>query len=247
MALAFAVVALGMTLLAAEEAPGQSLGWPLEQFAAPPAEPLLAIESFGGGVAQKNNAPAIALALAACDKAGGCTLVFRGPGTYVTSAINLTSNLRLQVDAGASLAGSMDNALNCNPARPGGNCTSSPTWPVLPTPVYPSTPAGAPGGGASPAMQAWIRSYNVSNLEITGGGIIDGGGPWWWCTRFYSSLAQCPAPPKPCWDRAKSIERINTIQGCAAAVKAGTVPVLTFVPPRMLHLVESHHIHIHNV
>ena len=40
---------------------------------------------------------------------------------------------------------------------------------------------------------------------------------------------------------------MNAVAGCAAAVKAGTVPVLPFVPPRMMHIVESSNIHIHTI
>eukprot|EP01052_Picozoa_sp_SAG31_P042800 SAG31_NODE_6914_length_1851_cov_1.595890_2_plen_325_part_00 len=144
------------------------------------------------------------------------------------------------------LQGSQDTELNCAPGKsPGGglgNCTNSSTWPVLPWPSYPSTPSGTPGGGASPAMAAWIRSYNVSNLEITGGGVVDGGGPWWWCTRFHTSIVNGPVSGQP-----KAEARLKAIWGCPAAVKAGKVPTLPFVPPRMLHLVESTNIHIHNI
>jgi polygalacturonase len=224
--------------------------WPLETFVVPPNGPgqSMPIESFGGSTTIANNVVAIASAMNACDKAGGCTLVFHGPGTYHTSAFNLTSNLRLQIDAGAVLQGTQDNKNNCAPnKRPDGsigNCTSSNNWPVLPWPSYPSTPSGTPGGGAAPAMHAWIRSYNQSNIEITGGGVLDAGGPWWWCTRFYTALATCVPP---CASKAKLEHAVKNVWGCADAVKAGTVPILPYVAPRMLHLIESNNIHMHNI
>lgn len=221
--------------------------WPLGSYTPPPQSNPLFIESFGGSNASPNNAPAFRKAVAACDKAGGCTLIFR-EGTYRTSAINLTSNMRLQIDAGAVLEGTQNNAANCAPNKEPdgslGNCTSSSTWPVLPWPSFPSIPSGTPGGGAAPAMQAWIRTYNVTNLEITGGGVLDGGGPWWWCTRFHSALANCPPP---CREKEKLEHLLEAVWGCKDAVQAGTVPKLPYVPPRMIHLVESNNIHIHNI
>lgn len=203
------------------------------------AAPVLTIEMFGGtadGIS--NNAAAIHKAVSTCKANGGCTLLFAGPGTYLSSAMNLTSNMKLQVNAGAVLAGTQTNLDNCAaPRGPDGhlgNCTNSKSWPILPWPEYPSLPnrplMGYPNG-PNGAMQAWIRSYNVTNLEISGGGILDGGGPWWWCTRAFS------------WHQSK-----HEPMGCNDLIKAGQVPDLNSAdPPHMLHLVESQNIHIHNV
>merc|ERR1712185_896478 len=93
--------------------------------------------------------------------------------------------MTLQIDKGAILQGTETNEDNCGaPVLPNGhlgNCTNN-IWPILPWSEYPSRPSRKP----VPTKQGWIRSYNVTDLEITGGGILDGGGPWWWCTRIFS-------------------------------------------------------------
>ena len=183
--------------------------------------------------------------MTACDnEAHGCTLTLHTPGVYRTSSINLTSHLTLDIAPGATLQGTETNADNCAPPAPGHNCSANGVWPVLPWPSFPSTPAGSPGGGASAAMAALIRTYNATDLAITGGGTIDGGGPWWWCTRFKSALLPGGASNKA---NAKALAGIKAIYGCADRVAAGTVPQLHYVPPRFFHFVESTELTIQNI
>jgi polygalacturonase len=164
----------------------------------------LSILSFGGKPdGRTNNQQAITRAMVACAAAGGCSLTFPavsnssssagepepypygdGPptvSTYLTSAWNLTSNLKLVIPPGVAVRGTESFADNCG----GGNASScnswdSPSWPVLPNYVYPSSLQDPNTGNG--AKQAWLRGYNLTNLTFTGGGILDGGGPWWCVT-----------------------------------------------------------------
>ena len=210
----------------------------------------LSIVDFGGKPAPGfNNQQAIGKALKACDAAGGCTLTFPrvgtaaapacktpdclGATTYLTSAINLTSHLRLVVPAGVQLRGTEDFAFNCGGANTS-TCDDmdSPSWPVLPWPAYPSHPNRA--GDAVPSKQAFIRGYNLTDVTLTGGGTIHGGGGWWWCVRMNAATPPVPGGShSPKW--------------CPAMVKAGKIPGLTLVPPRFLHMIGGRGIVLDNL
>lgn len=200
----------------------------------------LSILDFGGKPTPGfNNQLAISKAMQACDATAGCTLTFPRVGsapapacptpdclggtTYLSSAINLTSRLRLVIPTGVQLRGTEDFEFNC-----GGTNTStcddmdSPSWPVLPWPAYPSRPNRA--GDAVPSKQAFIRGYNLTDVTLTGGGSIHGGGGWWWCVRMNAAT-----PPVPAGSHAP--------KWCPAMVKAGKIPGFTLVPPRFLHIV----------
>ena len=148
---------------------------------------------------------------------------------YRTSAINLTSALHLVIPAGVQLRGTEDFTNNC-----GGDDTAScdgldsPTWPVLPWMAYPS-PANI--GGGRPAKQAFIRCYNCSDVQLSGGGEIDGGGGWWWCARMWSAV-----PPQPAGGHAP--------RWCPEMVAAKKVPKLTLDAPHFIHFVESRRIKV---
>ena len=76
---------------------------------------------------------------------------------------------------------------------------------------------GRGGGGCGPVKRAWLHAWNVTDLEITGGGTLHGGGQYWWCAR----LPDAALARKPDW--------------CAAANRT----LRNMCPPRMIHLVES--------
>jgi polygalacturonase len=210
----------------------------------------LSILDFGGKPAPGfNNQIAIGKAMKACDDAGGCTLTFPrvgdavapacptpdclGATTYLTSAINLTSRLRLVVPSGVQLRGTEDFAFNCGGANTS-TCDDmdSPAWPVLPWPAYPSHPNRA--GDAIPSKQAFIRGYNLTDVTLTGGGTIHGGGGWWWCVRMNAATPPVPGGGhSPKW--------------CPAMVKAGKIPGLTLVPPRFLHMIGGKGIVLENL
>eukprot|EP01052_Picozoa_sp_SAG31_P054377 SAG31_NODE_14440_length_806_cov_1.509194_1_plen_163_part_00 len=116
----------------------------------------LSIIDFGGKATPgHNNQAAIGKAMAACDAAGGCTLTFprvgaaappacptpdcHGGTTYLTSAINLTSHLKLVVPAGVQLRGTEDFENNCG-GTDSKTCDDldSQSWPVLPWAAFPA-------------------------------------------------------------------------------------------------------------
>ncbi len=96
---------------------------------------------------------AIAKAIAAGSQAGGGVIYF-GPGRYLTGAINLKSNLTLEVDAGATILGSPDPA---------------------DYPVYDSV-----WGDGRKEISSLIFAEDAENVTIRGRGTIDGQGQNWW-------------------------------------------------------------------
>ena len=114
----------------------------------------------------------------------------------------------------------------------------SPTWPVLPTPAYPSKQnSGEDDRG--PAKQAFVRGYNLTDVEISGGGEIHGGGGWWWCVRMAASTVdpakhEATGPHAPKW--------------CKSMVQQGLIPNLAAVQaPHMLHLVGCTNVFVSNI
>jgi polygalacturonase len=203
----------------------------------------LSILDFGGKPGQGiNNQKAIGRSMAACSAAGGCSLTFPivnttgtepvpypygdGPPTlttYYTSAWNVTSNLRLIIPSGVVIHGTESFAENCGGVN-ASSCNSweSPSWPVLPTYVSPSSNQDPTAGHG--AKQAWLRGYNLTNVTFTGGGILDGGGPWWWCVRMLAARQPAGAHA-PSW--------------CARDVALGKVPAFDLDAPMMIMLIGS--------
>ena len=225
----------------------------------------LSILDFGGKPEPGfNNQEAIAKAMRACDASNGCTLLFparpersastavalvpscptpdcHGATTYLTSAINLTSHLRLVLPAGVQLRGTEDFKFNCGGTN-ASTCDDfdSRSWPTLPWSAYPS-PDNLGGGTGKPVKQAFIRGFNLTNVTLTGGGTIHGGGGWWWCVRMNAATdargnklpGAISGPHAPKW--------------CPAMVKAGKIPDLTLDAPHMLHIVSSSNILLDNI
>ena len=48
------------------------------------------------------------------EAAGGCELSFAGPGTYLTQAFNLTSNIVVRIGASATILGTSEDRYNLN-------------------------------------------------------------------------------------------------------------------------------------
>lgn len=102
----------------------------------------------------KNSTSAIQQTIDACSRAGG-GLVTLKPGKYVTGALFLKSNVHLRLDRGVTLLGSQNDA------------------------DYPSIWTRVAGIEMNwPA--ALINVNEQHNVEISGGGIIDGRGEKWW-------------------------------------------------------------------
>ena len=173
--------------------------WPARPLE-PGRDPQLNVHSFGCLPDNAtDNRGAIARALAACKKAGGCTLTFPGPGIYVSGPIRLVSNLTLVIAAGATLHG----------AR------SKDGWPVLPYAEWPSLPNGVdpPGGGQlGPYVEpngsyvGWVRGYNVTDVTLTGGGTLDGGGELW---RKGASTDHKSGPERPYMLHFEGMQRVH--------------------------------------
>lgn len=128
---------------------------------------LFDVTQFGAvGDGKTYDTVAVRDATAAVSHNGGGTLLFPGgtsERTYLTGAFNLTSNVIMIVEAGATLLGS----------------PHSEDWPLVePLPWY---------GGGSDQQQQGTREYQAlvhadgaSNVTLTGGGVINGNGMHWW-------------------------------------------------------------------
>ncbi len=107
--------------------------------------------SYGAKADGKNkDTVAIQLAIDACAKQGGGTVLLSG-GTFLSAPIVLRSNINLHIDKGATLLGSPDHA------------------------DYP-----AKTEFRNPGLQSLISATNAENVSITGDGTIDGNGETWW-------------------------------------------------------------------
>jgi polygalacturonase len=112
------------------------------------------VKSFGavGNDTTKDTA-AIQKAINTCAAAGGGTVEVP-PGKYLSAPLYLKSNITLQVDTGATLDAS--------------KTLSDYTIP--------------PGVTVKEPVLAFINGYKLSNVGITGGGLINGEGSVWWST-----------------------------------------------------------------
>jgi polygalacturonase len=115
------------------------------------------VEDFGaaGDGTTADDAP-LAEALAACE-----SIVFPGPGRYLLSPFNLTSNQELVLEEGSVLLASTENILS---------------WPLVLS--YPSYEPGYPL--VLNRLAPFIGAPSAANVTIRGAGTIDGqGGAWW--------------------------------------------------------------------
>ncbi len=134
-----------------------SLGLLLSVFASPDDRTVFNIRSFGAVGDGKNlDSQAINSAILAAAQAGGGT-VFIPAGAYLCGSIHLTNNLNLFLDAGAVILGA-PQAMN----------------------VYDPTEAwhgqAYQDGGHTYFHNSLIWGENLTNVAITGTGMINGGG-----------------------------------------------------------------------
>ena len=111
---------------------------------------------------------------------GGGVIVVPGDGRrYLTAPLNLTSNIVLDVQAGAVILGTNYTQL----------------WlPPLPT-MGGSVAAGGGGGAGSPCRFApLLGAYNATNVTLRGMGTIDGQGQQWWTYQLPHALTVCRKP-----------------------------------------------------
>lgn len=103
---------------------------------------------------RKNSTAAIQLTIDACAKAGGGTVTFR-PGKYVTGALFLKSDVHLRIDPNVSLLGSLNDS------------DYPPIWTRV-AGIEMNWPA------------ALLNINDQHNVEISGGGTVDGRGDRDW-------------------------------------------------------------------
>jgi hypothetical protein len=114
---------------------------------------------------------ALRVLLALVGAAGGGEVLFPAPYRFLTAPLNFSSNTLLRVEGALAFA-----------ARPDAGGVDD--WPVIPNfPWY-----GPPG---DVQFQPCLMGWGVSNVTVTGGGVIDGNGSAWW------GCATAPAAP-PC-------------------------------------------------
>lgn len=129
-----------------------------------------------------NSTRAIQQAIDDCAKAGGGIVSFK-PGSYVTGAIFLKSNVHLRVDEGVTLFGSQEDS------------------------DYPSIATRVAGIEMNwPA--ALINVNGQRNVKISGGGTIDGRGEKWWA-RYWKLRRDDYEPRGLRWASDYDAERVR--------------------------------------
>jgi polygalacturonase len=115
------------------------------------------VRSFGAVGDGKNlDSPAIDKAIHACAQAGGGTVLIPA-GTYLSGSIHLKSNIHLLIDAGATILGASQDM----------NAYDE---------IEPYSLGGYQDGGHCYFHNSLIWGENLTNVFITGNGIINGGG-----------------------------------------------------------------------
>jgi polygalacturonase len=115
------------------------------------------VRSFGAaGDGKALDTPALNQAIEACAGAGGGT-VYLPPGTYLSGSIHLKSNIHLLIDAGATILGAPQKIDAYDPEEP------------FEGPAYQD-------GGHTYFHNSLIWGENLTNVSITGQGMINGGG-----------------------------------------------------------------------
>lgn len=140
------------------------------------------IKDFGAkGDGLTKNTKSIEKAIAACSEAGG-GMVLVPSGTFLTGPIHLKSNINLHLDAGATLLFSTDFE----------------DYPTVPTRWE-----GIDAQGYSPLI--WGK--DLSNISVTGKGVIDGQGSAWW--KRHAGLVKVGEGVTPQSAREKEFARLN--------------------------------------
>ena len=128
---------------------------------------------------------AVRAAVAECGAAGGGTVLFAAGYTFLTGAINVSSNTRLQVEG----------TLLASPNSTGYTLVDFLPW------FGPNPPQSLAAGGVevddAREWQPFISTWHASNVSIFGGGVIDGNGAAWWRCAGNMSLAPCNGHARP--------------------------------------------------
>jgi polygalacturonase len=185
------------------------------------------VRDYGAqGDGKHMNTQAIRAAIAACNSAGGGTVWFPA-GKYLTGAIRLECNINLYLDPGATLLGSQDPA---------------------DYPVYSS-----PWPDGTRQISSLIYGENLTNVSLTGRGVIDGQGRAWWERLWLAHPRRgLPLPSLTEEQRREEVAKLKfgrprlvRLVGCRNVFIEGVT--LTNSPAWTLHPIFCEYVTIHGV
>ena len=119
---------------------------------------------------------AIHAAIAACARQGGGTVLLPAPGVFLTAPLNLSDNIELRIEEGATLAASERAA----------------DYPVQP--FFPSYGASRDVVNSSCRFGAVVGAVGAKNVSIRGGGVLDGQGWAFWAAKERSRVDPTALP-----------------------------------------------------
>jgi polygalacturonase len=123
----------------------------------PSTGPGYNVRAFGAtGGGKSLDSPAINRAIEACAQAGG-GMVYVPPGTYLCGSIRMKSNIHLRIDAGATILGAQQEMNAYDPPEPFAGTAYQ-------------------DGGHTYFHNSLIWGEDLTNVWITGLGMINGGG-----------------------------------------------------------------------
>ena len=186
------------------------------------------VKAYGAvGDGKTDDTMAIRKASAALKANNGGTLYFPSKGTYLTGAMNLTSNTDFFVDKEATVLGT----------------SNGDDWPLLSAmEIWPQFGHGSdctPGTEACRLMhQAFIFSWKTENISFRGKGTVDGNAnheTWWKCAKNLR-LPPCNGYSRPHLMMMSSVKTVS-------------IEDLTFQnsPDWTLHFPSTTDLHINNI
>lgn len=150
---------------------------------APKGSTIFSANAMGAvGDGATNSTAAIQKAIDSCSRSGSGIVAFR-PGSYVTGALFLKSNVHLRIDEGVTLLGSQNDV----------------DYPRLPTRV---------AGIEMRWPAALINVNDQQNVRISGRGVIDGRGEKWW-NKYWSMRRDDYEPRGLRWAVDYDCERVR--------------------------------------
>lgn len=136
------------------------------------------ITDYGATTSALNNATFINAAISAANTAGGGTVVIPA-GTFLSGPITMKSNVNLYLSAGSTLR-------------------------LMPYGSGNGIPAGSyPNNGTTDSYANFIFGSGLSNIEVSGSGIIEGDGSAWWTAYKANSNIS-----RPCMIRFKACNTV---------------------------------------
>jgi polygalacturonase len=138
---------------------------------------IYSVRSYGAaGNGRKLDSPAINKAIKACAAKGGGTVLFPA-GTYLSGSIHLMSNVHLQIDAGATILGApREIVVERGFDKAGIISRGAPQKPMAYDAEEDFKGPAFQDGGHTYFHNSLIWGENLTNVFITGHGMINGGG-----------------------------------------------------------------------